>query len=184
MLRIMLLFTGALLLTACSQFETARKFDIQPGQFFVLNQPIEIQAGEARRFIQHGKFTSRLAFDRRSQHCRIEVRDLSDKPQIIQPERFEISQIKFNSEPIAQSQPLHYAAIGFHFGLSISLNDDGPTEQMELVEIYLQSNLQPNVMRLVCAGALSDGSPMDYPHNQRPNAEQIAQILGAFGHFE
>lgn len=184
MFKIMILFAGALLFAGCSQFETTRNFDIQPGQFFVLHQPIEIQADQTRRFIQYGKFTSRTAFDRRSQHCRIEVRELSEKPQTIQPERFEISRIKFNSEPIAQSQPLYFAAVGFHFGLSISLNDDGPTEQMELVEIYLQSNQQPNVMRLVCASSLSDGSPMDYPHNQRPNAKQIGQILGEIGHFE
>lgn len=184
MIKIITLLVGSLLLVGCSQFETARNYDIQPGQFFVLIQPIEIQSGEARRFIQHGELTKREAFDRRFQHCRIEVRSLKESAQTIQPERFEITKVGFNNEPIAQSQPLHFASVGFSFGINLSLNNDGPSEQMELVEFYFQSGIQPDVMRLVCASALSDGSPRDYPHNQRPNAKQIAQILGKIGHFE
>src|SRR5690554_5658813 len=86
-------------LTGCSQL--VEKTDVYAGQVFHLNKPIEIQADTTRRFIQHGELTSRFAFDRREQHCRLEVRTLEETPRIIHPDQFLITRVRFDSEAIA-----------------------------------------------------------------------------------
>lgn len=190
MIKILSLLLASAILSGCSQFQTAKDSDIQPGQFFVLKQPIEILPDQTRRFIQKGLLTTRAQFERREQHCRIEVRSLKNTPQTIQPDRFEVTRVRFDSEPIARNESSVMLAsnvrfgVGFSIGIPMSFNDDGPSETMELVEFELTSDKQPDVMRLVCAGALSDGHPIDFPDNQRPNAEQIKRILGEIGYFE
>lgn len=189
MYKILSLLLVGVILSGCSQFGT-KDSDIQPGQFFVLKQPIEILPNHTRRFIQKGQLTTRAEFERREQHCRIEVRTLKESAQTIQPDRFEVTRLRFDSEPIARNEsPVMLASnvrfgVGFNFGIPMSFNDDGPAETMELVEFELTSEKQPDVMRLICAGALSDGHPIDYPDSQRPNGEQIKQILGEIGYFE
>lgn len=190
MFKILSLLLAGAILSGCSHVETAKDADIQPGQFFVLKQPIEILPDHTRRFIQNGELTTRAQFERRAQHCRIEVRTLKETKQIIQPDRFEVTQVRFDSEPIARSESSVMLAsnvrfgIGINIGIPMSFNDDGPPEMMELIEFQLASNRQPDVMRLVCAGALSDGHPADFPESQRPNGEQIKRILGEIGYFE
>ena len=187
MFRTALIFAASIALIGCSHFDSTRHSDIQPGQTFVLQMPVEITAGNTRRFIQHGELTTRSAFDRRSQHCRLEVRELSEQTQTIQPDRFAVTRVRYDSETIAHSSPVMLAnlsiGIGFSFGTQLGKND-GPPEIMELVEFRLDSDTQPEVMRLVCASALSDGHPIDYPANKRPNAKQIKLILGEIGYFE
>jgi hypothetical protein len=144
----------------------------------VLNKPIEILPDTTRRFIQHGELTTRFAFDRSEQHCRIEVRTLSSHSRMIKPDQFVIARVSLGSEAIAmRSQTL---AAGPGFNLTLAMEDDGPPEMMELIVIDLVSLRQPDVMRLVCAGALSNGDLMDYPRNLRPNLKQINGIMGNY----
>lgn len=190
MFKILSLLLAGAILSGCSQFETAKDADIQPGQFFVLKQPIEILPDHTRRFIQNGQLTTRAQFERRAQHCRIEVRTLKESAQTIQPDRFEVTRVRFDSEPIARNESSIMLAsnvrfgVGINIGIPMSFNDDGPPEMMELIEFQLTSDRQPDVMRLVCAGALSDGHPGDFPDSQRPDGEQIKKILGEIGYFE
>ncbi|UQB42166.1 hypothetical protein JX580_10990 [Thiomicrospira microaerophila] len=189
MFRITSVILVSLTLLGCSHFDTPRKSEIQPGHSFVLNQAVEITPGSTRRFIQQGKFTTRSGFDRQQQHCRIEVRTLSEQSQIIQPDRFEITRVRFDSERIAETRPVMLASnirlgIGFSFGTQLGFNNDAPPETMELIAMDLYSEHQPDVMRLVCAGSLSDGHPIDYPHNLRPGLHQIKLILGEIGQLE
>lgn len=189
MFRTALLIATSLMLFGCSHFASPRHSDIQPGATFVLQTPIEISAGHTRRFIQQGELTTRSGFDRSLQHCRLEVRELSEQTQIVTPDRFEVTRVRYDSERIAQTMPVMLASnlsigIGLNFGTQLGFNNDAPPEIMELVEFRLHSDKQPNVMRLVCASSLSDGHPIDYPHNQRPNLKQIKLILGELGYFE
>ena len=167
-------------LSGCSQL--VEKTDVHAGQVFQLTKPIEIQADTTRRFIQHGELTSRFAFDRREQHCRLEVRTLTETARTVNPDHFIITRVRFDSEAIAMRPQM--LAAGFGFNLSLAMDDDGPAEMMDLILMDLESPHQPDVMRLVCAGALSDGDMLDYPRNLRPMLDQIHSILGDYGRIK
>lgn len=180
MIRTLLIGIFAFTLIGCEHL--TEQTDIASGQVFVLTQPIEIKADTTRRFIQNGQLTSQFAFDRRLQHCRLEVRTLAEQSRIIEADEFEITRIRFDSEAIAMRQ--QFLAAGAGFNLQLAQDDDGgPAEMMDLIMLYLKSERQPDVMRLVCAGALSDGNTMDYPRNLRPKLDQIHQILGDYGYI-
>lgn len=172
---IALLFASSLLV-GCAQL--IDKPDVIDGQYLTLNKPVEILPDTTRRFIQHGKLTTRFAFDRREQHCRIEVRTLSSQSRVIQPDQFLITRVRVDSEAIAMRAQQFASASALN--LSLAMVDDGPPERMELIILDLASAHQPDVMRLICAGALSDGNVIDYPRNLRPNLTQINSILADY----
>lgn len=194
------LLTTLFTLTACSLTPPKSMMDVQAGDTFTLNKPVTIPAHDTRAFIQNGRMTTHSGFNRYEQHCEVEVKHLSDKPQVVQPDTFTITKVRINSEAIATTPPeTHYLAANLTASQYNSLppktlsdatearlladNDggDGIESTMDLVYLYLASKTQPNILRLTCAGSLSDGSLMDAPRSNRPQQKQINTILGAYG---
>ncbi|MDX1348504.1 MAG: hypothetical protein R3189_09690 [Thiomicrorhabdus chilensis] len=178
------------LLSGCNSNPPKSMMNVQPGERFHLKQAIAIPAGKARQFIQFGQITG-SGFDRREQHCRIEIYELQTSRTVIQPESFRIERVQLGEEQIAQlNQPIQMAA-NFNTQTSdlpeynpvLALSYERP-ETMDLVHLYLKSKQQPNVYRLTCAGALSDGSMADAPRSFRPQRTEINRILGTVGKIE
>ncbi len=185
---------GALALTSCATQPPASLMDVQAKEVFVLNTPIRIEPNRARSFIQFGQLSGG-GFDHSEPHCRIEVRTLSETPQTIQPERFIIQRVTIDEEMIALQE--HPIQLALNDAVSpITMTDasshamfalgDGferiPT--MDLVHLYLESEQQPNIYRLTCAGSLSNGSMADAPRSYRPQRQKIQQILGEIGQLD
>ena len=176
------------LVSACSNTPPKSQINVQAGEYFTLKQAIQIPAGKVKSYIQFGK-VSGGSFSRFDQHCRIELYALSNTATPIEPQRFLIERVAIDEESIAQ-KPLgiqlatnQYSGIQTDI-LPISLTAFGENqreETMDLVHMYLKSDRQPNVYRLTCAGALSNGNPLDAPRSYRPQREQINRILGATG---
>lgn len=182
-------------LTACFSLTMKQYDDLNINQHFVLNKALTIAPNSARSYIQNGQRLGSAGFNRSQQHCRLEVKNLSDKVQTIQPETFKITSIQIDEEMIAQKQSKQ---------IQVAMNDyaqvqsDAPSitqimfadntpervESMDLVHLNLMSKNQPNVMRLTCSGSLSKGNPQDAPESYRPDLKQINQILGDVGHIE
>ncbi len=178
------------MLSSCALQPPTALMDIQAGEIFVLQTPITIQPNQSKTFIQFGQLTGG-SFDHSEAHCRIEIRDLSELPQTIQPERFVIKQVNIDEEMIAlRNQPIQLALNDSI--IPPTMNDISSTnmlayqspETMDLVHLYLHSKQQPNVYRLTCSGSLSNGSLADAPRSYRPQRQQIQQILGKIGHIE
>ncbi len=153
-----------------------------------INKAITIAPDTARTYFQNGQTAN--GFNQYAQHCRIEVTKLSEMKQQILPEEFKITKISLDEEYIASKDKpssLYWAqaqATQYDFANSIQLaytGDSQRPETMDLVHFYLHSSKQPNIYRLTCAGALSNGRPQDYPHSVRPDADIINQILGSYG---
>lgn len=187
-----------LLSSACSLTPPKSMMDVQMGETFTLNQPITIKANSATQFFQLGKLTGR-SVNRAEQHCRIEIKKLSDTAQTIHPETFHIESVRIGSEQIASNQSNammawtnngiqsdaqpNITASLWYGGIASNDGDSQPPETMDLVMLYLTPTAKnPNIFRLVCAGSLSNGDLMDAPRSYRPQREQINQILGSFGH--
>ncbi|MBD3756278.1 MAG: hypothetical protein IE937_11695 [Gammaproteobacteria bacterium] len=181
----------ASLISSCALTPPKSLMDIQAGEHFVLKQPITIPAGKARQTIQFGQLSG-SGFNQTEQHCRIEIYALQTQNTIIQPQSFTIKSVQLGEEMIAQRADGKLFAAN-DLGLSsqtqtdvVRLADMGyeRPETMDLVHLYLHSDTQPNVYRLTCAGALSNGDPKDAPRSYRPKREQINRILGAVGSIE
>lgn len=185
------ILSGISLLSGCALTPPKSLMDIQAGEHFVLKQPITIPAGKARQYIQFGQLSG-SGFNQTEQHCRIEIYALQTQNTIIQPQSFTIKRVQLGEEMIAQRADGElFAANDIRLSGQIQtdvvrLADMGyeRPETMDLVHLYLQSSSQPNVYRLTCAGALSNGDPKDAPRSYRPKREQINRILGAVGSIE
>lgn len=164
------LFPVLLLLPACHavmQDETSPFFMVPPGSVVVLHQDLEVPPGRASVYIQRGRTTSYAAYNRYYPHCRFEVRDVSEQPQLIRAGRFRVEKVTRETDYFAESGVMQYAR------LSIGQDSDGASLEMEVVKMRLHSATQPEVLRLVCGGV------MDFPFNVRPPSVQ--EIRGTLG---
>ena len=183
-----------LTLVGCNSHPIQSSLGVSSGNTFVLSQVIEIPANSTRIFIQHGKLTSRNGFDHSEQHCRIEVSTLSENKQVILPELFKITSVTTDEEMIAlkHSKQVLLALntanenrtdyINFKGMLGFNLQER--PETMDLVHLNLTSKKQPKIMRLTCAGSLSNGDIADAPRSYRPDLESINKILGSIGYIK
>lgn len=182
-------------LSGCSLTPPTSMMNVQAGNVFVLKQKIQFAPDTGRQFIQFGKLTTRSGFGRRDQHCRIEMNDLKPEAQTLLPETFKINKVRINVEEVAQTKPIMTAALDTpqqatqidllpaNAWLLTAMSDSRqPPETMDTVLLYLEPTAKnPNILRLVCSGALSDGSPLDAPRSYRPQKAEINQILGSIG---
>ncbi|BBN60691.1 hypothetical protein [Hydrogenovibrio marinus] len=184
-------------LTACSLTPPKSVMDVQAEDSFQLNQTLTVPANATRVFIQFGKVTTRSSFSRLDQHCELEVNQVEDHEQRIFPDQFIVSKVRIGSEMVAQNQK----TVGKVFfaeanngvlsdvqlnpmQLTIASDDNNRVETMDTVMIYLKpTDKNPGILRLTCAGSLSNGSLQDAPRSYRPEKAQINAILGTIGHL-
>lgn len=186
----------ALLATGCSGFTMKQYQGLNVEQHFVLQKNLTIAPGSTRVFIQKGQSMGGSGFNHSEQHCRLEVKNLSDRKQVIQPDKFQITSIQIDEEMIAKiaHKPVQFALNNYAqiqtdvplqtTYLTLAGSSQERVETMDLIHLNLLSNQQNNVMRLTCAGSLSNGDMADAPRSYRPNLEQINKILGNIGHIE
>jgi hypothetical protein len=98
-------------------------FRIRPGSQLVLNQPLEIPAGEAHVDLQNGQVTAGV--DEYTVNCRFEVENLG--PQTVTPDTYLITAASDSSEWVSQPDIMRYYK-----------------------ELRLKSERQPEVLKLVC----------------------------------
>lgn len=153
-------------------------------QTLTLNKTINFGPNQVRAYFQNGEFIGNSGFNQFAQHCRIELSNLEEFKQTLQPQTFKVSRINTDEEMVAHKTPNTPVISESQVLMASLLANDGRYERpetMDLIHFYLSSKTQPNVYRLTCAGSLSDGNPMDEPHSHRPDKKVINQILGAYG---
>ncbi|GJL83196.1 MAG: hypothetical protein DHS20C01_28300 [marine bacterium B5-7] len=108
-------------------------------QAFELKQPLTIETGYARSFIQKGKPVKQGSLDKFSAKCSLEVRTVAREGMnlVVQSGAFAITRI----------QQRQFG--GGVFGGALNFEEDfGPVEPA--IDIYLASDAQPGVLRLQC----------------------------------
>jgi hypothetical protein len=98
-------------------------FKIRPGSTLVLNQPVEIPAGEAHIDLQNGQLSEGV--DEYTVSCRFEVENLG--PQTVRPDTFQITDASDSQEWISQPDIMRFYKV-----------------------LRLESGAQPEVLKLVC----------------------------------
>jgi hypothetical protein len=180
-------------ISACSLTPPKSMMDVASGDQFQLNQAITFKPGQLTQYIQFGQLTSKNGFNRYSQHCDIELNAISDKTQILSPETFTVSKVRIGDQLIAQANlpraiNIAQADIGIQSDAQLSswnsllATNTNQVATMDSVDVYLKPTTQnPNILRLTCAGSLSNGDLQDAPESYRPETKQINAILGDIG---
>ena len=98
-------------------------FKIRPGSRLVLNQPVEIPAGEAHRDLQNGRLSGGV--DEYTVNCSLVIENLG--PHTVHSDNFLITDASDSSEWISQPDIMRFYK-----------------------ELRLKSDQQPEVLKLVC----------------------------------
>jgi hypothetical protein len=117
----------ALLLAGCLTTATTDVnsiwFKIRPGSRLVLNQPVEIPAGEAHVDLQNGQLSGGV--DEYTVNCSLHIENLG--PHTVRPDTFQITDTSDSQEWISQPDIMRYFKV-----------------------LRLGSERQPEVLKLVC----------------------------------
>lgn len=132
-----------------------------------LHQPLQIEAGEARVFLQQGRV--RGGFNFYAPHCSFEIRNVQHPGVTITPGRFEISRVTHVITEVVQAWPVKVAAL-FLSGM----DGDGISQQFEGYHFRLSSPQQPQVFRMSCFGVHAEPSDLD-----APTLREIRETLGS-----
>ena len=120
-------------------------FALEPGSVLELHRDLEIPPGMARVFLQLGKVVPKGEMNQYQPSCDIEVRDLSQEVQVIRKGIYSIEREQFGREAVADSDGLKLAfSGGFLMGDGYSV--------FRYRRFWLQSEDQPEVMRMTCRG--------------------------------
>lgn len=180
-MRQLTLIMSFFLLTACSQSPVKQTLNLSNDNKVTLLENLQVAASTSRVFIQNGQVTSKQAFDRYTPHCRFQLQTSQEGAQSIQADDFVIIEVQEAEEEIALQQPIMLASLSIGIGINYNLsnNDNNRAETFDLVHLYLKPTTKnPEIFRLTCAGALSNGAPEDGVKAERPNLKRINQILG------
>jgi hypothetical protein len=120
-------------------------FELEPGSVLELHRDLEIPPGMARIFFQRGKVIGKGGMNQYEPSCDIEVRDLSQEIQFIRKGIFFIEREQFGREAVAEAGGLKLAFSG-------GLWRGGGFSVFRFRRLWLQSEEQPQVMRMTCRG--------------------------------
>jgi hypothetical protein len=141
------------------------------GSVVQVERDINIPPGRTRVFVQRGSVST--GFNSYAPSCSFEVTDLDyDNTQVIEPGAFRVRRVeRFGFEQVVQREPIQVASLGWH-GLLLAEVEGSPMV-FEGYHLWLESEAQPDVMRVTCRGEFEDVS-MAKP----PSIEEIRWALG------
>lgn len=153
-----------LLLTACQALNESegRYAQLPPDAVVELHQDVSIPADQAGVFIQGASIGNRYRYDAA---CRLELRTVAAAPRTVRADRFSIERVQRTSEIFSNRlNALRPARFGRF--------EDGPHLLTFTTYLYLHSDHQPEVFRLVCAHLQSSDQ-----HPRHLGADEIRAVL-------
>jgi hypothetical protein len=160
MTRLLAVLLAATLL-GCAALEATRDpaspfFVIPEGSVIELHQPLNIRPGTARIWLQRGRVAP--GHDWYAPSCNLEIRTLDrERSQTVAPGTFVIRRVQQMEERVELPRPeVQLAAVGFGIGFRVGDYDDGGMMGMwRGYHLWLESEEQPDVLRMTCMGAFS-----------------------------
>jgi len=134
-----------------------------------LHQPLQVEAGEARVFLQQGRV--RQGFGFYLPHCSFEIRSVQHSGVAIPPGRFEITRVTHVLTEVVQARPVKIAA-RFLSGM----DGNGISQRFEGYHFRLNSARHPQVFRMSCFGVHAVPPDLD-----APTLREIRETLGSIG---
>ena len=146
------------------------------GSAVILNNDLEIPPETARVFLQRGKIFAYHGFDRYTPWCYFELTTVRDTTQTLEADTFEIYKVVSRTEQVVEHGPIRLARVSIQFGSDFFMakgGSDGPSSETAVIQMWLRSERQTQVRKLVCGGAEENPAIARAP--------SIDQIRGALG---
>ena len=146
------------------------------GSAVILNSDLEIPPETARIFLQRGKIYGYHGFDRYFPWCYFELETVKNTAQILSVDTFEVYKVVSRTERVVENGPIHLAGVRIQFGTDLLLSkggSDGPSTETAVVQMWLRSEKQAQIRKLVCGGAEENPAIV-----KAPSIEQIRTALG------
>ena len=140
-------------MTAGTRQQNFAHLQIPTGAVLVLKKAITIPRENAAVYVQDGRVVE--AMDEMRPYCKFEVWRRLEEPQEIQPDRFVIRRVNWGTSHIQAGRPLKVAWI--YFGHSST-----PSHLYYQTELYLRSERQPDVYRIICEVDRIEASGLSY----------------------
>lgn len=176
------LLAAAALLAGCQPLtvrdEHSGRYVPLTGGWVVLHQELTVPGGTTRVFLQGGEVVAKRDLNHYAPSCSFQIRDLSDTPRKIRPDRFQITSAGYGLQEWVRALPVMVAARGRAM-LADGGQDDGAAMVMYVIEMRLASARQPGVMGLTCRSALDDPAQVE-----KPNLQQLRAVLGPLAGLE
>lgn len=144
MLVFLLLVLGACQSAPTASDENSAAYPPPVGSRFTLKQELTIPAGSAHVDLQRGEAVSLSKLNLYHPHCRLDVQEVRETPQVLVPDEFLVKRV------YRQTTDLVTQRSGFVEVRLVSDNDGGPTFMIYRTVFDLQSTRQPQVRRLSC----------------------------------
>ena len=142
-----------------------------------LHKSVVVPSGTTRVFFQEG--VVQTATNEYRPHCELTVRRLTERPQIIHADHFSVERVTSDIVHVAASGGVVVTvSAGFQLisgGGGGDSGGDGEGRLMKIYTLYLHSDLQPNVLSLVCGGAFNLPAQAT-----RPSLQDIETALGDY----
>lgn len=180
MKRLLLALAGAALVAGCGPVprdENYVYYHPPVGTQVTVHKTLDIPPGRARVFLQNGQIVAYTARNQYYPNCEFEINTVDDTVRQIQPDTFRVNRVQIKRDQVAQSRPVQVAGVGI--GIGMGIGDIGSTNIMWVVEMYLKSAQQPDVLRLTCRGG--EDRPSDA---EPPSINEMRHALGDYASIE
>lgn len=114
-----------------------------------LHQPLRIAPGTVSLWFQDGKQMPANDLNRYYPHCKFETWQMLDHEKTVEPDTFVIHKVVRWDDYAMQSMQLAASRISVGIGVHINGSDPGPINTA--TEMFLRSERQPDVYRLICS---------------------------------
>ncbi len=133
-----------------------------------LNRPLTIEPGAATVRLQYGRIVPRNSVQEHDPFCVVELNTVSDRPQTLQPGRFEVLRVTRSVS--------HIAAAPSPFTGFAHVGDDGPTFLYYITEFRLRDAAQADLRGMTCAW--NQMAPGNRPLMRHLTLAEIQSALG------
>ncbi|NOX44046.1 MAG: hypothetical protein GXP19_09985 [Gammaproteobacteria bacterium] len=138
----------AMLLASCQSmygtYGSSPFSELPVNSTLTLNHKLVIPSGLAAAYIQDGRVILDSQVRVWQPNCKFEIRTIKDIPQIIKPDRFNITRFNLDTN-LVSSNVIQLVSVGM-----LSVDGGGATAEIYITEMFLYSEKQPDVLRLSC----------------------------------
>ena len=145
---VVLVFVLHSILSSCQSFIDLQAwpppYSLPAGSTISINQPLVVAPNAVSIWVQYGKVVKRRDIEESYAHCRFELFTIQSLERTIQPDEVIIKKIVNTTDYVANDVVILASMVDV-FGSS-----DSPMAAIHSTNIYLQSQKQPDLYRLIC----------------------------------
>jgi len=155
-----MLFASMVLLLGCQTHKvgdpSSPYYPPHEGSIVILHKDLEFPPETARIFLQRGKTHAYPGFDHYYPWCYFQLNTIKNTTQTLSADTFEVYRVVSRTEQVVENGPVHLAGLRIQFETDFvmaSSGGGGPTTVTAVVQMWLRSERQAEIRKLVCGGA-------------------------------